>query len=64
MTGERLAGHTLQAEGRAYEWGYRRIDGKGICSCGATSRVLGSDSARRQWHRDHKTAIRAGATQP
>lgn len=56
---DRLPGHSLHAEGRAYEQGYRRAVGKAHCSCGAWSPVLPNDSSRKQWHRDHKAAIRA-----
>lgn len=31
--------------------------GIGVCSCGATSEVLPSGSARKNWHGDHKLAV-------
>lgn len=31
--------------------------GIGVCSCGATSKVLPSGSARKNWHGDHKLAV-------
>jgi hypothetical protein len=68
MPDTRLPGHALQHEGKPYEPGethpWLRVYGTGtgvaLCECGAVSPVLGSDSARKQWHRDvHKPAVRA-----
>lgn len=57
MTSTRLAGHTLPDEGRVYQGGYRIYEAPAVCSCGAKSDTLTTDSARRRWHREHKTAI-------
>lgn len=32
--------------------------GFGICECGLRSEVLPSNNKRKQWHREHKEAIR------
>lgn len=64
----RLPGHTLRSEGAAHVWRDGRYvrtaewTGKGLCSCGATSDVVGSNNARKRWHRAHKDAIRAEAS--
>lgn len=63
----RLPGHALQHEGKPYERGDEEDwlrtwlpIGVGLCQCGATSPELGSDTARKAWHRDvHKPAVRA-----
>lgn len=65
----RLAGHSLRSEGKPFEvtpggaivrrTGYRSYWGLGLCSCGATSTQLKSNEQRKQWHRDHKAAVRA-----
>lgn len=61
-----VPGHTLVSEGAPYVWRKDRWaragwtvggDGKGLCSCGATSEVLKSSTARRTWHRAHKEEI-------
>jgi len=61
----RLSGHTLYAEGKPCvpdaKYAYNLVDGpvgRGLCSCGEQSPELGSNSARRRWHRDHKEAVR------
>jgi hypothetical protein len=71
MASTRLAGHALQHEGKPYKPGelnpwlraYGTSSGAGLCECGETSPVLGSDAARKRWHRDvHKPQVRAGVT--
>lgn len=65
----RLAGHALVNEGAAHERRTVHIDtvvfvrtrartGFAVCSCGEQSPVLPSTGRRKQWHRDHKAAIR------
>lgn len=54
MNVTRLAGHTLPDEGRIYDNSYRLTEGPAVCSCGDRSESLGSDNARRAWHRKHK----------
>lgn len=52
----RLVGHRLPNGGRIEaEHGI----GEAVCECGAASSSLGSVRRRRQWHRDHKDAVRA-----
>lgn len=47
-----IAGSTaLRDPGRA---------GVGLCECGATSRKLYSDVARRRWHREHLDSLGIG----
>lgn len=65
-----LSGHTLLGEGAAYNEhgsriGYQGTGGPGMakCSCGALSPFVISGMKRKQWHRDHKAAIRAEAGQ-
>ena len=64
-----LAGHALAGEGAAYtaEGDYARTDGfwivtagqgHGKCECGAISPETGGRKYRREWHRQHKTAVR------
>lgn len=71
----RLSGHTLSSEGKPFAWTrnggrYIRAEGSqgvGLCSCGAHSKTLDSDNARKRWHVDHKDDIRAqlaGSAQP
>ena len=66
----RLAGHELLNEGAPYTKHGRNSypartgygtggKGHGKCSCGALSGWLESGSKRKQWHREHKDAIRA-----
>jgi hypothetical protein len=56
-----LVGHKLLNEGRIYENGAYRIRvGPTRCTCGNESPSLPSDNARRNWHRGHKEAVRAG----
>ena len=61
MKANRLAGHTLRDEGRVRGGGFLVFvsEGVGRCSCGATSKVLHSDGARKRWHRQHKDEVRA-----
>lgn len=60
-----IPGHGLQAEGKPFTstvtGGWTRIHGSsgvGLCSCGETSEVLGSDAARKRWFNDHKEQYR------
>lgn len=60
MTTTRLAGHTLPNEGRVYDvHGYKVNEAATACSCGEQSPVLPNTAQRRQWHREHKDAVRA-----
>lgn len=66
-----VKGHTLRCEGAPFERiaqggsiYARRLNnggvsgtGRALCSCGATSDVLESGGARKQWHREHKAAV-------
>lgn len=69
MPSSRLSGHTLRSEGKPFVWttnGGRyvrteNVEGVGLCSCGAHSKKLTSDGARKRWHRAHKDEIRAKA---
>jgi hypothetical protein len=57
----RLAGHGLWNEGNPRNGDIgelRRGVGEATCECGAVSPKLPSTSQRRQWHRDHKEAIK------
>lgn len=68
-----VPGHTLVREGAPHAWNGKRYEvthlkgygtsgeGKGLCSCGATSPVLTSGAARQKWHRAHKEQIAAVA---
>lgn len=66
----RVKGHSLIGEGKAHndkggvEYSASVMGTSGIgrakCSCGALSGVLVSANLRKQWHRDHKEAIRHG----
>jgi len=66
-TSQRVKGHTLRSEGKAHAADHptnitmaRRYgwEGFGLCSCGARSApALGSDYARKQWHRRHKADV-------
>lgn len=62
----RVPGHALQHEGKPFNWGeyyqgwvrvYGGPNGVGLCECGETSSLLGSDAARKRWHREHKRAV-------
>lgn len=65
----RVPGHTLVYEGAPHVWNGRRYEravrdgwgvggeGKGLCSCGATSKVLTTGAARKRWHREHREAV-------
>jgi hypothetical protein len=59
-----LAGHGLIREGAPYDdksarmYDQRGGSGRGLCSCGTLSPVLGSDSQRKKWHRTHKDELR------
>lgn len=63
----RLAGHALLSDGMPYDIYRVRIrnwhggvaaSGRALCSCGELSDVLRSTARRKQWHREHKRAIR------
>ena len=71
MSGFRVPGHTLRAGGHALERTHGRGRdavwvrsasrvGPGVCSCGATSGELRTDSARKRWHQDHKLGLAEG----
>lgn len=60
-----LVGHTLVAEGAAFDKSGRRIRPNGVggkgharCSCGIPSPAYASGNQRREWHSRHKEAIR------
>lgn len=68
----RVPGHTLVGEGKPFDQppccylaGRYRMgtsgDGHGKCSCGATSEHLLSGAERKQWHREHKQAVKEGS---
>ena len=72
MNANRLAGHTLASEGAPYllneqgemqrQWkryGGVSGEGRGLCSCGATSEILPSAYRRKKWHRAHKAEVSA-----
>ncbi|GAA2990544.1 hypothetical protein GCM10017559_08210 [Streptosporangium longisporum] len=69
MTPNRLSGHTLSNEGAPFTWigsSGRHVrtagrHGVALCSCGETSPPLGSNNARKRWHREHKDELRGGA---
>lgn len=74
-TNTRLSGHELQYEGAPYRLEGRRAvridssyyatragEGRGLCSCGAYSKVLPSAAARKRWHAEHKDAVRASSS--
>jgi hypothetical protein len=64
-----VPGHTLVGEGAPHMWNGRRYEvihargfgtageGKALCSCGETSRVLKTGAARKAWHREHKLIV-------
>ena len=64
-----LKGHALWNGGKPYEPGGEEEEawvlvrrgwaGRGVCSCGEVSAVLDSDNARKRWHAEHKSAVRA-----
>lgn len=65
----RVPGHALRAGGRPFATGGRLMwleghAGRALCECGVLSPMLGSNAARRAWHREHKSAVRAAATDP
>lgn len=73
MTGTRLSGHALCAEGKpcrrtskhrappySYEIIHGTSSGSALCECGEKSPRLDSDGARKRWHRDHKEQVRGG----
>ncbi len=73
MPSNRLSGHTLRQEGRAFAkdritggWFLLMLSslGVGLCSCGDTSEELDSNAARKAWHRAHKDQIRAKMAAP
>lgn len=66
----RVSGHTLRSEGQPYkvlvvtdagttipQREHHSKTGRGLCSCGVLSDVLPSNGRRKQWHRDHKSAL-------
>lgn len=64
-----LPGHALAREGAAYTaegeyargtdyWIVTAGQGHGKCECGALSPEVGGRKYRRNWHVEHKTAIR------
>jgi len=63
VTTQRVSGHELRNEGAPFDARRHRIgivnrtsgEGRGLCSCGALSDVLGSGSKRKAWHREHKS---------
>jgi hypothetical protein len=52
----KVAGHALESGGRSHaEYPYRKdIPRPAVCECGATSELLPTNEARKQWHREHK----------
>lgn len=62
MPSPRLAGHFLWWDGKACDPTGRAHHGTGHahCECGERSPELPSNRARKQWHREHKDALRAG----
>lgn len=62
MKSNRLAGHELPNEGRAYNAGNWIVRvGATRCSCGEVSPILQSATARKRWHRQHKDDVRGRA---
>jgi hypothetical protein len=61
-----LRGHALIAEGAAHDADGRRVGsfmttggyGRALCECGEKSVELSSSNRRKDWHRDHKDAVR------
>ena len=64
MTDNRVKGHTLVGEGWPLNYRgdrlYTTSQGHARCSCGLASGLLQTNRQRKQWHREHKDAIRAG----
>jgi len=71
VSGFRVPGHTLRSGGHALERTHGRGRdavwarsgsrvGLGVCSCGATSGELRTDSARKRWHQAHKLGLAEG----
>lgn len=63
--GRRVAGHSLLAEGAAFDddgerisWNTTGGEGRAKCSCGALSEPLVSGIKRRDWHNEHKEGLR------
>lgn len=72
-TSARVPGHTLVAEGAAFDERKQRKDfghrfyttdgpGRALCSCGDLSDELPSRRYRREWHREHKAAVLSAST--
>jgi hypothetical protein len=66
MQTDRLVGHALRREGKAFgkagnqTWYEGGQMGYAVCECGATSERLDSTNARKRWHKViHKPAMRA-----
>lgn len=62
----RLVGHSLMAEGAAFDDDGERVAyntvggmGRGRCSCGEMSEPVPSGLQRQGWHSGHKKEIRA-----
>lgn len=63
-----MIGHGLVGEGAPHNsdgirlpkaWGGVAGGGHAKCACGEVSPDLSSGNARKAWHREHKTAVRA-----
>lgn len=65
MTSARIPGHALYGLGMAHNdrgggiWRGDTANGRGKCECSALSPWLPSNTARQQWHREHKADIAA-----
>lgn len=62
-----VRGHALMWGGAAFDneknrlWAnapFTKVVGRALCECGLLSNALEGDEARREWHRQHKAAIR------
>lgn len=63
-TYQRIRGHALRNEGRAFHAGDRVFRGRAVCECGTQSEPLESDAARKRWHRQHKAGVLAQRAGP
>lgn len=52
-----IPGHGLRAEGKPDGLYSGTRTGRGVCSCGAKSEVLQSDTSRKRWHVQHKADV-------